>query len=235
MKKLFCLLLMICTANIAYSSRFSFDYSTCSTAECPDGTLLGDDGQCHTCDEKEAIGVMCMIEQKSYELAKQTCPNRILVGQIGGQYEVSIFCPENSCPSGTFRGDNGNCYSCDETVDIPIKCLIMRKDKPSHSEICPNRRLIEGFESYYSRFCPKNNCPLLTFMGDDGYCYSCNEEKEIKVNCAGGQFWRCPNRRYYTDENGSHKSYKCSLNPFSENFCCFGNDCHSDEVPIIWY
>jgi len=228
MKKLFCLLLMICTANMAYSSLFAF-YPTCETTECPEGTLLGDDDQCHPCDEKADIGGGCGIDQKA-------CPNRIVLSVIGGQYTVSVFCPENNCPRGTLMGDNGNCYSCDEGKDISLQCMVIRQDKPTHSEVCPNRLLIQGLESsYYSRSCPQNNCPFWTFMGDDGKCYSCNEEQEINVNCAGGQFWKCPNRRYHTDEYGNHKSYKCSLIPFSEDFCCFGSGCHSDDLPMIWY
>ena len=44
--------------------------------------------------------------------------------------------------------------------------------------------------------CPATDCPADTFMGDDGKCYHCNEEKKIEVYCIGKDSAEksCPNR-----------------------------------------
>lgn len=44
-------------------------------------------------------------------------------------------CPTTVCPSGTFMGDDGECYSCDTDREIYMECIGHQRV----FQICPNR------------------------------------------------------------------------------------------------
>lgn len=91
-------------------------------------------------------------------------------------------CPTTDCPLGSFMGDDGRCYGCNSSEDVDIRCI----GKTAAAERCPNRIFPgKGCGEFISRLCLKNTCSPGTFMGDDGRCYSCNEEKSIDINCIG--------------------------------------------------
>ncbi len=122
-------------------------------------------------------------------------------------------CPSIQCPSGTFMGDDGKCYNCDEKNDIKIDCL-----GSDILEICPNRITWGRF----ARLCPQNSCQEGTFMGDDGKCYNCDEDKHVSVHCIGKSAISelCPNRGTY-DCIGRLRSYRCpSGTKNKDGQCC---------------
>ena len=52
--------------------------------------------------------------------------------------------------------------------------------------------------------CPTTVCPSGTFMGDDGKCYECNDNRGVEVRCIGADkvFQICPNRFTYSSYCG---------------------------------
>jgi len=58
------------------------------------------------------------------------------------------------------------------------------------SETCAGCNLVD------SSTCPTTKCPLGTFMGDDGECYSCDVKEDIEIMCLGREKISeiCPNR-----------------------------------------
>ena len=68
---------------------------------CPTGELLGDDGQCYSCNDERKIAVLCDIDR-----AKKSCPNRYLsYGEYTTLNESVIDCPKDTIP------ENGICKS----------------------------------------------------------------------------------------------------------------------------
>jgi hypothetical protein len=49
-----------------------FDKNTCPTTDCSEGTFMGDDGKCYSCNTDESIGIECIGYEKAFKL----CPNR---------------------------------------------------------------------------------------------------------------------------------------------------------------
>ncbi len=121
-------------------------------------TFTGDDGRCYSCDEEKNVAVG-YIPKSDCEM----CENRQLVG-------TSCIL---ACPEGEIRGDDGKCYSCNEPN--PIKIL-------NAANICHNtcsNRIANGYyDTWCSLPCGKDTN---TFTGDDGRCYSCDEEKNVAV------------------------------------------------------
>ena len=82
--------------------------------------------------------------------------------------------------------------------------------------------------------CPTTDCPTGAFMGDDGKCYNCDEEKRIEIYCIGKELAEkiCPNR-IITDCLGlySNKCPKdseklddnCCINKKKDIVDCFGH------------
>ena len=112
----------------------------CPTTICPSGMFMGDDGKCYSCDEEKDIAVDC-IDDKISEI----CPNRIIWG-----CGYSRLCPKNNCPSGTFIGDDGKCYNCDEDEKIDVNCL----GQKIMAELCPNRGVYDCVDRLTSYKCP---------------------------------------------------------------------------------
>ena len=82
-------------------------------------------------------------------------------------FELST-CPRTLCPSGTFMGDDGQCYGCDKEERISIYCI----GKETAEKICPNRLIIEC-AGLYSVGCEKG------FEKDNENC-CINKEKGIE-------------------------------------------------------
>ena len=125
-----------------------FDESKCTTIKCPQGTLMSDYGECYSCDEEEAIVVNCIGDEK----ASKICPNRMLISGCG---RLSILCPKTDCSGGTFMGDDGKCYSCDEDENIDVNCL----GEVLIRQLCPNRGIQDGFGYLKSIKCSSSSNP----------------------------------------------------------------------------
>ena len=141
-------------------------------------------------------------------------------------------CPKTVCPSETFMGDDGKCYACNSSEDVSIACL----GETEASEKCPNRIFPhKGCGTVISRLCPKNTCPASTFMGDDGKCYSCDEEKEIDINCIGQETANkaCLNR-IVMNCYGNLSFEKCEdgHKRGGYNSCCKNGDCWMHMCPL---
>ncbi len=141
-------------------------------------------------------------------------------------------CPTTVCPSKTFMGDDGKCYGCDISEDVSITCL----GETLVAEICPNRIFPHtGCGKVISRLCPKNACPPSTFMGDDGKCYSCDEEREIDINCIGQETANkvCLNRIVMNCYgNFSFQKCKDGYKRGGYDSCCNGKDCWIHMCPL---
>ena len=154
------------------------------------------------------------------------CAIRTMFDPSSGEY-IPIPCPTTSCPSETFMGDDGKCYTCDAKEDVFVKCI----GKEKAFEICPHRNFIDGC-STVSKFCPKSECPKGSFMGDDGKCYDCNEEEEISINCIGKErvLKLCPNRAIHY-LGSVLQSYICSEGYEKQgDACCKDDDCIGDII-----
>lgn len=140
-------------------------------------------------------------------------------------------CPKTVCPPETFMGDDGQCYSCDTDESVRVKCIGYEKA----FELCPNRIFPrKGCGTVISHLCPKNTCPANTFMGDDGKCYSCDEGKEIDINCIGREIAKeaCLNRIVMDCYgNLSFKKCKDGYKRWEYNMCCKNGECWDYMCP----
>ena len=114
------------------------------------------------------------------------CPNRVANGFL--DWRCSIPCGE-----GTFTGNDGRCYSCNEEKNINVSGV-------THEgcEQCDNRK-------QYGNSCVLS-CDLNNFRGNDGKCYSCDYPDPIDADLD----WRCSipcEKGSFTGSNG--RCYSC--------------------------
>ena len=72
MKKILFLVIVLFISTEVYAKCAGFDSSKCPVNICSEGTFMGDDGKCYSCDTDESVGVGCIGYEKAFEL----CPNR---------------------------------------------------------------------------------------------------------------------------------------------------------------
>ena len=72
MKKILFLLLVLFISTEVFARCGTFNKSKCPTTICSEGTFMGDDGKCYSCNTDESIGIGCIGYEKAFEL----CPNR---------------------------------------------------------------------------------------------------------------------------------------------------------------
>ena len=72
MKYILAILISVFTMSTAWATCGTFDYSTCPTKNCPQGTFMGDDGNCYPCDTEAHVLILCLGHEKVHQL----CPNR---------------------------------------------------------------------------------------------------------------------------------------------------------------
>ena len=138
---------------------------------CGEGTFTGNNGKCYSCNELQNIN-MGGVSHDGCE----RCDNRTLYKDV-----CVLDCGENE-----FRGDDGKCYSCDYPNSIA-----MNNATSYCNQACPNR-IANGF---YDRYCGIQ-CTEGTFTGNNGKCYSCDEEQNINVsNVSHEGCEQCPDTR----------------------------------------
>ena len=138
---------------------------------CGEGTFTGNNGKCYSCDEEKTISVYGVSHDGC-----EKCSDRTIVG---------LHCVLD-CPTGEFRGDDGKCYNCTEPNAIKMTTAIN-----SCSQKCVYRVANGWNDNYCSIPCGEG-----TFTGNDGKCYSCDEEKNISVyGVSHDGCERCPDTR----------------------------------------
>ena len=171
---------------------------------CGENEIRGTNGKCYSCDEKDPIDVYSMKSECS------KCLNRILTGNGGA------FC-SLPCKEGTFTGKDGKCYECSIEKNVSVQGVVN-----SGCERCEGRTQI-------GNICMLD-CPAqgeFQFRGDNGKCYSCNEENPVNL---GGDSSACNAICKNRIANGYDNGY-CSLPCLEGTFTDSGGKCHSCNTP----
>ena len=155
-------------------------------AACPDDyPLLGEDGNCHACDDDNI-----------FELAYEEDCEKFCTGENGTTKRVNDFwgCKLENCPSHKPLEDAfGECRSCD--YDGPVY------DKDNCSK-CPNRSVQNGY-------CFFSSCSGRPLMSYDGFCYPCSTDLSVHT-LADGCTSVCPDRKEMGNWNYSQGLIKYS-------------------------
>ena len=125
---------------------------------CPENEIRGDDGKCYRCDYPNPIGM-----SNATSMCNNVCSNRVANGWLNRSCSIP-------CGEGTFTGNNGKCYSCNEETNINMGGV-------SHDgcEKCANTRNM--YNSYCVPKCPAD-APL---RGADNKCYPCDTADRVNV------------------------------------------------------
>lgn len=189
---------------------------TCRDEKCPLGEFMDNYGYCHKCS---SIGMFEINKCISTEDLKKLCPNRTTNDQVS--------CIVENCLEGfIWDGYAKECVSCDVQRSVDVRCLDINE---SHKR-CPKRTVFKGF-SYPAYLCKSD-----TFMGNDGKCYDCSEQKAISIYdiYKDKVLESCPNRKILEKERSTFRTtYSCYPKTCPNNTVAGDDgkchDCYSSE------
>ena len=84
--------------------------------------------------------------------------------------------------------------------------------------------------------CPKIQCPVGSFMGDDGKCYNCDTEESVAVNCLQRDAAEeaCPNRvTYYCVNRLLSEKCQDGSEPVKKNGLGLDGCCLNKQLGIV--
>jgi len=145
----------VCPNRIRNGASDSFCSFKCGT-----GTFTDLNGKCQSCEDT----VTHHVSGVSHEGCEQ-CTNRTMYALEQGN-KVCVL----DCPSG-FRGDDGECYDCDEKQPIA-----MRHAKNECSKLCTNRVAYGAYSGYCALPCKSGE-----FADRYGECHPCSDENVYDV------------------------------------------------------
>ena len=156
------------------SNRVKSPSGYCSLACSADKPLVNSSGGCYACNNTSRIYVGPNGQ------CSEICPDRI---KDSNGYCV-LNCGEGTYANKPLRGNDGNCYACNDTTNIYVgengKC----------NEICANRQLTQAGYCSVSQTCDETK-PL---QDNYGKCYACNATDPVYVTTRGKCEAVCSNR-----------------------------------------
>ena len=182
----------------------------CGEGDLQDKPLVDRNGNCHSCDEEKGISVA------SASQCEDICSNRVY-NSNSYSYGCHLKCGEGDYADKPLLDYYGKCHSCDTTERVDVD----NSSGPDHPcvEVCSNRikadsKCVPGCTS---------DAPLASITG---YCYSCDQNGDVKVGTNGQCSEVCSERV----KEGEYCRLKCGEGDLkdkplqSDNGTCYSCD-----------
>ena len=171
---------------------------------CPPNNYMSTLGECRSCDNPESTGVLQDAEAE----ACQVCPNRTVIEMAANGLK---FCALTTCPTNTYRVDNGSCYACNSNA---AHGTTTEQACAACDNTATPRKI---FDPTGKPNCGLITCPENYFHHESGDCLDCFDASE-QVETTESECALCSNRKW-NETNGTCDLKSCTTN----------NDCADDE------
>lgn len=127
--------LTLCPERIAVAYPWNPDSENIETyLKCPDNKPLRSwTGECFSCDYPETVNVLSQCLED--DTICDTCPNRTILPQVGGNRRSILNCPADR----PLMDNKGICFPCDTNIDIQVYGM-----EDSCVKYCPQTRELQN-------------------------------------------------------------------------------------------